>query len=112
MPGGRLVTFGITPTGPETGYGYIEAGAERGDGTRDVARFVEKPDAAKAAEMLAQGSFVAEISSIAPVPRFEMSWLAKASATTLHPLSRPDEHCFQRGGRCSEQRANFGGIAH
>src|SRR5690349_16916159 len=30
---GRLVTFGITPTGPETGYGYIEAGAARGDGT-------------------------------------------------------------------------------
>src|SRR5690349_2718785 len=41
---GRLVTFGITPTGPESGYGYIEAGADHGDGTREVARFVEKPD--------------------------------------------------------------------
>jgi mannose-1-phosphate guanylyltransferase len=55
--GGRLVTFGITPTGPETGYGYIEAGAERGDGTREVARFVEKPDHDKAVAMLRQGGF-------------------------------------------------------
>ena len=55
--GGRLVTFGIAPTAPETGYGYIEAGAERGDGTREVARFVEKPDHDKAAAMLKQGGF-------------------------------------------------------
>lgn len=54
---GRLVTFGITPTGPETGYGYIEAGKDRGDGTRDVARFVEKPDLEKAEAMLRQGGF-------------------------------------------------------
>jgi mannose-1-phosphate guanylyltransferase len=55
--GGRLVTFGVTPTGPETGYGYIEAGTERGDGTREVARFVEKPDHDKAVAMLQQGGF-------------------------------------------------------
>ena len=54
---GALVTFGITPTGPETGYGYVEAGAERGDGTRDVARFVEKPDHERAEAMLRQGGF-------------------------------------------------------
>ena len=54
---GRLVTFGISPTGPETGYGYIEAGKARGDGTWEVARFVEKPDVAKAEAMLKQGGF-------------------------------------------------------
>jgi mannose-1-phosphate guanylyltransferase len=54
---GRLVTFGIAPTAPETGYGYIEAGAPRDDGTYEVARFVEKPDLDKAAAMLAQGGF-------------------------------------------------------
>ncbi|MEO7222521.1 MAG: sugar phosphate nucleotidyltransferase, partial [Devosia sp.] len=54
---GSLVTFGITPTTPETGYGYIEAGAERGDGTRDVARFVEKPDHDRAVAMLTKGGF-------------------------------------------------------
>jgi mannose-1-phosphate guanylyltransferase len=54
---GRLVTFGIAPTSPENGYGYIEAGADRGDGTREVARFVEKPDHDKAEAMLRQGGF-------------------------------------------------------
>lgn len=54
---GSLVTFGIEPTGPETGYGYIEAGPERGDGTREVVRFVEKPDHDRAEAMLRQGGF-------------------------------------------------------
>jgi mannose-1-phosphate guanylyltransferase len=43
-----IVTIGIRPTGPETGYGYLELGDDRGDGSRAVARFVEKPDAATA----------------------------------------------------------------
>ena len=54
---GSLVTFGITPASPETGYGYIEAGKARGDGTHEVARFVEKPDRDKAEQMLKQGGF-------------------------------------------------------
>jgi len=54
---GRLVTFGIAPTGPETGYGYIEAGAGSGDGVHAVARFVEKPDHASAEKMLAAGGY-------------------------------------------------------
>lgn len=54
---GRIVTFGMQPTAPETGYGYIEAGAELAEapGVRSVDRFVEKPDAAKAADFLAGG---------------------------------------------------------
>ncbi|WP_119680502.1 mannose-1-phosphate guanylyltransferase/mannose-6-phosphate isomerase [Indioceanicola profundi] len=45
--GGRLVTFGITPTAPETGYGYIEAGAplDGAPGVSAVASFTEKPKA-------------------------------------------------------------------
>jgi mannose-1-phosphate guanylyltransferase len=54
---GRLVTFGITPTAPETGYGYIEAGAELSPGVNAVARFVEKPDRANAEKMLAAGGY-------------------------------------------------------
>jgi mannose-1-phosphate guanylyltransferase len=54
---GRLVTFGITPTGPETGYGYVEAGPETSPGVRDVVRFVEKPDRDNAERMLAAGGF-------------------------------------------------------
>jgi mannose-1-phosphate guanylyltransferase/mannose-6-phosphate isomerase len=54
---GRIVTFGMTPTAPETGYGYIETGAPLAgvDGAFAVARFVEKPDAATAARYLAGG---------------------------------------------------------
>lgn len=49
-----LVTFGIEPTHPHTGYGYIERG-EALEGAYRVARFVEKPDAAAAAAYLAKG---------------------------------------------------------
>ena len=48
---GSLVTFGITPTSPETGYGYIEADGE------NVKRFVEKPNLEKAKEYLQSGNF-------------------------------------------------------
>ena len=58
---GRLVTFGIKPTHAETGYGYLELGEEPGDfAARPLAlkRFVEKPDAAQAAEMVAAGTYL------------------------------------------------------
>jgi mannose-1-phosphate guanylyltransferase len=54
---GRLVTFGITPTEPATGYGYIEAGEALGNGAMAVRRFVEKPDQDKAQEMIAAGGY-------------------------------------------------------
>ncbi len=53
----QLVTFGIVPTAPETGFGYIEAGETFGPGQR-VIRFVEKPDKATAEEYLAAGNFL------------------------------------------------------
>ena len=53
---GQLVTFGITPTHPETGYGYLElAEVPQAGGPVPLSRFVEKPDAARAAEMVAGG---------------------------------------------------------
>ncbi|MDI1253490.1 mannose-1-phosphate guanylyltransferase/mannose-6-phosphate isomerase [Thermomonas sp.] len=52
---GGLVTFGIVPTGPETGYGYIKA--EAGEGIRAVAQFVEKPDAESAARYVESGDY-------------------------------------------------------
>jgi mannose-1-phosphate guanylyltransferase/mannose-1-phosphate guanylyltransferase/mannose-6-phosphate isomerase len=56
---GKLVTFGITPTAPETGYGYIrQAGPVDGvPGAFAIARFVEKPDLATAAGYLAAGDW-------------------------------------------------------
>jgi mannose-1-phosphate guanylyltransferase/mannose-6-phosphate isomerase len=79
---GRLVTFGIRPTGPETGYGYLQMGAELtdGPGALEVARFVEKPPLDVAKAMLEGGdhlwnagiflmkarAFVDELSRVAP----------------------------------------------
>ena len=52
---GRLVTFGIVPTGPVTGYGYIKAAS--GTEVRAVERFVEKPDLATAQAYVASGEY-------------------------------------------------------
>jgi mannose-1-phosphate guanylyltransferase len=52
---GHMTTIGVVPTRPETGYGYIELGADLDDGTREVARFVEKPDRARAEQYVAGG---------------------------------------------------------
>ncbi len=54
---GWLVTFGIKPVAPETGYGYIKIGEPLAAGVSRVARFVEKPPRAIAEEMLASGDY-------------------------------------------------------
>ncbi len=52
----RLVTVGMVPSRPETGYGYIVPGPELDPAARRVARFVEKPDAARALDLIAAGA--------------------------------------------------------
>lgn len=56
---GAMVTFGMAPTKPETGYGYIRSGAPYSDsgGCRHVERFVEKPPQDRALDMLAEGGW-------------------------------------------------------
>lgn len=89
---GRLATFGITPTAPATGFGYVEAGKKERSGAHHVARFVEKPTEDKAKEMIAQGNyywnsgmflfdssvFLAECRALAP----EILAAAEASVTS------------------------------
>ncbi len=53
----RIVTFGISPTGPETGYGYIQSGAALYEGLFEVKRFVEKPARDVAQAYLAEGGY-------------------------------------------------------
>ena len=53
---GNLVTFGVVPKSPETGYGYIRRGAAAGKAWR-IERFVEKPVQARAEEFLASGEY-------------------------------------------------------
>ena len=52
---GALVTFGILPDAPETGFGYIQS--EQGPGPQKVLRFVEKPDQATAQSYLEAGNY-------------------------------------------------------
>lgn len=52
---GQLVTFGITPTYAETGYGYLEVADAITDGPMPLSRFVEKPDAQTAEELFGSG---------------------------------------------------------
>ena len=60
--GGGLVVFGIKPSRPETGYGYIETGAPLSSSNNicafKVKRFVEKPDAANARRFMEEGTFL------------------------------------------------------
>ena len=55
---GRLMTFGVIPSSPETGYGYIQCGAVLDDGLYDLECFVEKPDAATAQTYVDSGNYV------------------------------------------------------
>ena len=57
---GRIVTFGIKPTRPETGYGYLELSEHKLDseGSSDLENFFEKPDLQRASQMVADGNFL------------------------------------------------------
>jgi mannose-1-phosphate guanylyltransferase len=104
---GWLVTFGITPDAPETGYGYIEIGESVGPDIHRVKRFIEKPERAKAEAMLAAGghawnggiflfsgdAFMASLDAHAP----EIARCARAAmdgATTDGALLHPEEAAF------------------
>jgi mannose-1-phosphate guanylyltransferase len=117
---GKLVTFGISPTAPETGYGYVEAGADLGDGVVSVKRFVEKPDLARAEQMLAAGgyywnsgtfmlgvdSFLGEVEVLAP----ETAQAARAAidqASTDFDFIRLDEAAFATAPNISVDYAIF-----
>ncbi len=57
---GKIVTFGITPTHPETGYGYLELKTDALDksGTSELVTFIEKPNMKRAKQMLGAGNFL------------------------------------------------------
>ena len=55
---GKLVTFGITPTHAETGYGYLELAGAPAKGPEPLCRFIEKPDFTTAQKMLKAGNYL------------------------------------------------------
>jgi mannose-1-phosphate guanylyltransferase/mannose-1-phosphate guanylyltransferase/mannose-6-phosphate isomerase len=108
---GCIVTFGIRPDRPETGYGYVLTGREHPDarGVHRVDRFVEKPDAATASAYLADGRYLwnsgnflasaavlsAEIARLAPAVE-EAARAALAAATRDLDFERLDPAAFGR----------------
>ena len=55
---GRIVTFGVTPSRPETGYGWLETGDPMQEGVHHLNRFIEKPDAERAAALFADARYL------------------------------------------------------
>jgi mannose-1-phosphate guanylyltransferase len=117
---GKLVTFGITPGAPETGYGYVEAGKELSPGVNAVARFVEKPDRANAERMLAAGgyywnsgmfmlgadTFLAEAQVLSPDSYAAAKGAVDAAKTDLDFI-RLDEASFAKAPNISVDYAVF-----
>ena len=110
---GKRLTFGIKPTRPHTGYGYIHSTGE-GDGVSDVESFVEKPDAELAAKFVEDGSyywnsgiflfrpsaFVRELELHAPEVAAAVEQ-AMAGATTDGRFVRPDAAAFDQAPNIS-----------
>jgi mannose-1-phosphate guanylyltransferase/mannose-6-phosphate isomerase len=92
---GRLVTLGLTPTYPETGYGYIRMGAPIADAAEgdtvghDVAAFVEKPDHATAERYLAEGGYLWNSGMLVARAAVVLAELEAAGARAATPESAP-----------------------
>jgi mannose-1-phosphate guanylyltransferase/mannose-6-phosphate isomerase len=86
---GKLVTFGVCPTGPETGYGYIKASSPskhsgNENAVLDVDAFVEKPDGITAAGYVASGDYFWNSgSSCLPQGAILQSWKDVILATSM-----------------------------
>ncbi len=97
---GAIVTFGVKPTEPHTGYGYIEAGAPISDGVAEVAAFHEKPDRQTAEHYLKGGrccwnagiflyapeTMADELAAFAPA-------IAREAAAALNEAKTAGLHC-------------------
>jgi mannose-1-phosphate guanylyltransferase len=100
--GEYLLTFGIVPSRPETGYGYIKLGPQEtcidSTGVFGVERFVEKPNEDTAKEYVASGEyvwnsgmFVWTVSQIVKAIETHLPALASAMQETVHSLHTPEE---------------------
>lgn len=118
-----LVTVGIAPSRPEPGYGYIVPGETLAPGAHRVTRFVEKPDAAQAGALIAQGAlwnsglfawraerFVAEIETVAPELAPHLGHLARGEIEAFFANVTPvpvDTALFERSPRVAVVPAQF-----
>ena len=91
---GKMVTFGIKPTHPETGYGYLELAEEMAEGRAlGLERFVEKPDADNAEKMVTSGQFLWN----AGIFLFSVKTIIEAFKTHAPGLIAPVEAAVEEG---------------
>ncbi len=110
---GKIVILGITPDGPETGYGYIKTTGPAQHGVFEVERFVEKPDTATAQAYLDEGGYywnagmfvlkasvwLKALETFRPdiAQATQAAWANRSKDAQLSTLS--DQHCFIRPGK-------------
>lgn len=96
----RILAFGIVPSRPETGYGYIKSGAALSEGVFAIEAFHEKPDAQNAARYLAEGGYFWNAGMFLFSPRVLLAEFAASAAVrdaaleALHKAKR-DGACIQ-----------------
>lgn len=105
---GYLVTFGITPTHPETGYGYIHVGTPIAEGVFEVAEFREKPDRATAAEYLETGSYLWNSGMFLFKASVFLDELGRLEPEILAAASAALEAAERRGSVIELDEARFG----
>ncbi|MFN2602081.1 MAG: mannose-1-phosphate guanylyltransferase [Gemmatimonadaceae bacterium] len=119
---GALVTVGVVPTRPESGFGYIQPGAPTESGALEVKRFVEKPTRDRAEWMLHEGylwnsgifvwrvrDFLAEIRAVTPEVSvaLDSATVAERYYERVTPIS-VDVGVLERSGRVRVLAGNFG----
>lgn len=94
---GKLVTFGIEPTHPETGYGYIQSdnASKFADNCYEVARFVEKPNAATAQEYMDAGNFYWNSGMFLFKPAVFLSELKQYAPAIVDSVSKAVEQSYK-----------------
>lgn len=119
---GRLVTFGVVPSRPETGYGYIRCGDTLVEGVHSLAEFVEKPDAETAEHYVAAGNFLwnsgmflfradAYLNALKAqqAEMFNACTAAMADAATDMDFLRPEREAFLR---CPSDSIDYAVMEH
>jgi mannose-1-phosphate guanylyltransferase/mannose-6-phosphate isomerase len=108
----RIVTFGIQPDGPETGYGYVQAGEALAPGVKSVVRFVEKPDARTAQQYLEAGDYSWNAGIFLFPPDLMLAELGRLRPDIAEPAAAALKDAVREGVRVRLDEASFSTCAN
>lgn len=107
---GTIVCFGITPMTPETGYGYIHKGMEKGKGVFEITSFVEKPSLEKAQEYLVSNQYYWNSGMFMLTAQTWLSALEVYAPQILDSCIASMEKSVRKGKLLSIDAATFGQV--